>query len=230
MKKVFITRTLSEDSPFRKMLKAAGCLVVGQSLLRFEPLSFSVVPPCDWLFFYSPRAVSFFAAGLATAGLAWPAAPRVAALGPGTALALEAEGKKTDFTGDGDPERVAERFRPLCQGETVLFPRAKNSRHSVRRRLGEDIDALDLLVYENQPGDNIPGEDYDIWVFTSPMNVQAFFSAPARLAPRRAVAIGASTAEALRRHGVREALLPKRPSEEALARRVLELLNQEKKP
>jgi len=57
----------------------------------------------------------------------------------------------------------------------VLFPHAKNSRHSIRKIIENEITAIDIVVYENRKITDFPPSDVAVLVFTSPMNVEAYF-------------------------------------------------------
>ncbi len=216
---VFISRELSADSAFRQILQAAGWQLTGFSLIEFEAVPFAELPEADWLFFYSPRAVRFFRKGIEL-----PARPayRIAAVGPGTARALAQAGIPVDFAGTGVPEETAAAFARTAEGQRVVFPQARNSRQSVQRLLAGRIQAIPLVVYENFPRQEFPQPNARVLVFTSPMNVRAYCSRYPFRPGQGLVAIGQPTAEAIRAQG-REPAVADEPSEEGLARAVLNL-------
>lgn len=215
---VFISRKLSTDSVFRARLTAAGHQVTGRTLIEFEAVPFEKVPPCDWIFFYSRRAVRFFFDQLdgPLPGV------KLAALGSGTAGTLERYGHRADFTGTGQPEESARAFLSVAAGQRVLFPRARHSRQSVQQALGDAVESVDLIVYNNRPGTMIPGDSFDVLVFTSPMNARAYFDRRKRRSGQRVIAIGHTTAAALQLLDIQGVEVAPRPSEEAMARVVLE--------
>lgn len=214
---VFITREQGPASPFSRRLEAAGWRVRGQSLLQHEAVPFTDVPDCDWTFFYSPRAVRFFLEQLTDRPVV-----RWAAIGPGTAKALEARGIVPDFVGDGDPDATAAAFLPLAAGQRVLFPRARHSRQSVQRALGDEIISLDLIVYDNRPKADFEAPPCRVLVFTSPLNARAYFGRYPLREGQRVVAIGPSTAVTLSDLGVIFDAVAAEPSEEGLAAAVLQ--------
>lgn len=220
VKRVFISRALAPESPFRKGLEGAGWEVVGESLLTFEPVPFEQLPPADWIFFSSAQGVRHFF-GQLPPETALPHA--LAAMGPGTAKALQALGKPPRFTGDGDPARTAESFLRVAHGQRVLFPQAKNSRRSIQRRLEGHILALDLVVYDNRPRTDVQLPPCDVAVLTSPLNARAFLALALSTPPRAFVAIGGPTAEALHSAGAQPVFQAERPDEASLARTVLNL-------
>jgi len=218
MKKVFISRDLSEDSIFRKMLIASGFEVHGESLVKFSAVPVGALPPADWLFFYSKTGVHFFFQQISPAKIA---GSKLAAIGPGTAAALESACRPPDFTGSGDPGQTASAFLQTAKGQRVLFCRAKESRKSVQTLLGPYLAALDLVVYENTPRREFVLPDFDVLVFTSPMNVQAYFSGKRWRENQMVAAIGETTAKALAEVGAGPVLVAEDPSEEGLAAAVL---------
>ena len=212
MIRYFISRSLAADSPLRSWCRQQEIELVDQSLLKFEEVSFGKLPEAiDWIFFYSPRAVFFFWKNdpLVAAG------SRLAAIGPGTAASLTDLGKEVDFIGTGDPATTAEKFEAVATGKRVLFPRAQQSRRSIERILGDKIDALDVVVYNNEQAPVAFPNGFKILILTSPLNVEAFFSENQLLVNSRIIALGPSTAAALSDLGY-EAEQAAAPTEEAL--------------
>jgi uroporphyrinogen-III synthase len=198
-------------------LTAAGYRVTGRSLIEFEAVPFRIVPPADWIFFYSRRAVTFF-----FDQLPGPLEEvRLAALGAGTAETLRSYGYRPDFTGAGKPEAAARDFLPHATGQRVLFPRARHSVQSVQRALGDAVVGIDLVVYDNRPSSEVPSRDFDVLVFTSPMNARAFFQQRERRPGQRVIAIGRTTAAALHQLLIKEIEIAPEPSEEGMARVVI---------
>lgn len=176
--------------------------VVALSLLHFAPVSFRPPAQSDWWFFYSPRAVEFGAHRLALLSLPLP---RLAAMGPGTAAALEAHeySLKPSFIGEGSPVEVARAFGEIAAGQKVFFPRARQSRMTIQRLLQHVIQAKDAICYDNQAVVDPSLILANIFVFTSPLNVRTYLSAHPLPSDARIIAIGPSTAQALASFGVR---------------------------
>ena len=217
--KVFISRDLAEESIFRQSLKAYGCEVIGQSLIDFSPLPFDEVPKSDWLFFYSRNGVRFFFEQ-GPLGVQWP---RIAAMGAGTASALQNLGKSVDFVGSGAPEATAAAFIKIARDQSVLFVQASQSKQSVERLLAEDLKAIAFPVYNNQIKSPINIPVCDLLVFTSPMNVAAYFTHYTLAENQQVIAIGPSTAQALAQRQITPQIAPQ-PDEQHLAQAVIALL------
>jgi uroporphyrinogen-III synthase len=199
---IFISRNLKEGSPLQKWAAQTGWEVIGQSLINFATVQFE--PPnegeADWWFFYSPRAVEFAADYL----LRQSKRVKLAAMGPGTALALREHGGEftPDFVGEGSPGEVAKAFEKMASGQTVFFPRARQSRLTVQTLLQEVITVQDAICYDNVAVPVAKPIVADVYVFTSPLNVAAYLDHQALPAGKRVIAIGPSTGKALSGYGV----------------------------
>lgn len=221
MKKVFISRDLSEGSVFKEKL-SDKFHIIDRSLIEFSLFPFTTVTDTHWIFFYSKKAVHFYFKGLETYAYSMPDA-KLAALGESTALAIKAKGFEPDFTGTGEPETTAQGFEKYAANQKVLFPRAKNSRKSIQQILSGKIKEIDLIVYENKPSANFEIAYCDILVFTSPLNAETYFEKYKRLDHQLILAIGHTTAAALNKIGINDVLIASEPSEQALADLVLEI-------
>lgn len=225
----FITRDLSEAPEFRALLAATGWQVEGVSLVELSPLLFEEVPLADWIFFSSKNAVRFFfqqPENDSRGDFKSPRELRVkwAALGPATAKALAEYVDTVDFTGTGEPEGTAAAFREVCTaGSCILFPAARHSLQSVMSFLAPDFQCIPFPVYDNRPVAEPPLSEADVLVFTSPMNAQAYFSKHMLGEKQRVVAIGATTAGALRELGISEIETADTPGERGLAETVFRL-------
>ncbi|MEL6924380.1 MAG: uroporphyrinogen-III synthase, partial [Bacteroidota bacterium] len=194
-----------------------NCPLHAESLIAFEGLPFDdpfdeSLP--DWIFFYSKNAVRFFLHGLQNikSNSFLPDTIRLACIGPGTAAFAKSTLAELQlpatihFEGNGKPKASAVEFLKLAAGQTVLFPRARHSMRSVQRHLKDKIEAIDLIVYNNQFKQGIELSTSDICVFTSPLNVAAYCklldeAALSTAKKQLSVAIGQTTEKALKREG-----------------------------
>jgi hydroxymethylbilane synthase len=221
MRTVFISRAQGSDSLFRGILEAAGWQVTGKSLVQLTPLSVSNVPQADWWFFSSQNAVRLFLPGRNL-----PPLVRMGALGPSTAEEIERQtGHTPDFVGNGDPGATAKAFITVAKKQKVVFPGAVNSMQSVQSFLDGQVDGYSLHVYDNTPIDAPPDmRDMRVLVFTSPLNAVTYLSKFSLQEGQRVVAIGDSTAKALRDAGVLKVKVAEAPNEKSLAEVVLSFL------
>ncbi|PPK85993.1 uroporphyrinogen-III synthase [Neolewinella xylanilytica] len=191
---VFISRNLKADSPLLAWGRARGISVHGHSFLRFEAVAFDPPEVADWWFFYSSRAVQFAAASV-------PKNTKTAAIGSGTAQALLDRALTVDFCGAGSPAVVADDFLAVSAGRRVFFPRARQSRLSVQKKLADRATVLDAVCYDNVPVPPPGPIDADAYIFTSPLNVAAYLDHFHLRSGARVLAIGPSTGAALRERG-----------------------------
>ncbi|MEN0048532.1 MAG: uroporphyrinogen-III synthase [Bacteroidota bacterium] len=221
MKSVFITRNLTVESEFKLILEAAGFQVDGQSLIDFKAVPFREIPNTNWIFFYSKKGVRYFFEGLYKE--IDISKSRLACMGKGTKIALEESGKQADFEGKGTPEEIAADFLKLAKNQSVLFPRARNSRQSIQKILGNHIISYDLIVYINEQKTDCHMSNSNLLVFTSPLNVEAYFHQHELQPHQRIVAIGETTAKALKKLGYCETTVAGQPTEKAMASAVMQL-------
>ena len=220
MPRVFISRKLERDSAFRQLLLPYGVEIVDVSLVAFQGLPFGQLPVVDYWFFYSKNGVKFFFEQ-------YPHRknlPKIAAIGKGTAAFLEANYQlKANWIGDGHPERTAKAFAEVAQGTKVLFLQARNSKQSVQKHLLDQVLAEDLVVYDNRIKTNFDIPNVEILVFTSPMNVKAYFT-KYPYQEQAIICIGQTTAKAIQRCQIENYLVAAEPSEAAMAKACAQLL------
>jgi uroporphyrinogen III methyltransferase/synthase len=218
-RRVVVTRAREQASDLRARLEALGAEVVELPAIAVEPLPFDL-PPLDayaWIVFTSANGVAhFFARGIAAAGLDARAlaGARLAAIGPGTAAALEGRGLRADLV----PERfVAESLLdampPATHGERVLIPRAEVARDVLPAGLvaaGYDVTVLPVyrtVTAAPDPAalDAVRSGAVDAITFTSSSTVDNFCDLVGPLPdPQPLVAsIGPVTSAAAARRGLR---------------------------
>lgn len=222
-KSVFISRNLHSGSPLQSILTEARFEVFGQSLIRFSLWPFGALPECDWVFFYSRNGVRFFFEGLKRLNMALPQNVRLAAMGEGTAATLEDHAQIPDFVGSGRPDATARAFLKVAEGQKILFVRAFHSAKSVQNMLSPYINIIDLPVYKNEIKKEVDIPQTDYVVLTSSMNVDAYFHNRMDNTPTVWIAIGNPTAMRYAHWTSQEVFIPENPSEEALARLILDL-------
>jgi uroporphyrinogen-III synthase len=217
---VFISRALASNSVFQKTLKAKGIGVIGQSLIQFEALSFDFSESeTEWIFFYSKKGIEFFFDKIKDS----KKLPKIATIGPGSADFLYQNYQiKADFAGSSAPSETARDFLKVARGATVTFVRAKNSVQSIQKLTDGNLHAKDLVVYQNAPKTELEVPRSDILVFTSPLNVQAYFSKYRWQKNQQIISIGQTTAQALSEHNIQGFRVAKTSNEKSLAECCLE--------
>jgi len=218
-KSVFISRDLSPNSPFKEQLTTEGFRIMGRSLLEFKPVPFDAFPTTDWIFFYSRKAVEFFLAQMENL----PTDVKIAAYGKGTHEALSARNIQPDFTGTGVGDSTLAAFLKVAKQATVLFPQARHSRRTIERLAGDQLISFPIIVYDNFPKAEVKASASTFLVFTSPLNVSAYFEQNSLARHQKVIAIGETTAEALNNYEIADFTIARTPSEEGLATAVLKL-------
>jgi uroporphyrinogen-III synthase len=225
MTRVFISRQLPENSPFREKLASFGSFVIqDEPLIDLIPIPFSIIEPCDWIFFSSKNAVSFFFKQIKSLSIKIPTSVKWGAIGLATAKELLNYQITADFSGNGNPEDVGISFSTLVTGKKVLFPSAKNSRESIQRFIkNEALEIINLAIYDNLPKSAFEVAISDIYVFTSPLNVIAF-SKKYDLTDKNCIAIGETTAQQLKNSRALSVLTSSFTSEESIAQSIINFL------
>ncbi|MFN5090439.1 MAG: uroporphyrinogen-III synthase [Bacteroidota bacterium] len=225
MTRVFISRHLPENSSFREKLASFGSFnIQDEPLIDLMPIPFSIIEPCDWIFFSSKNAVSFFFKQIKTLSIKIPTSVKWGAIGLATAKELLTYQITADFSGNGNPEEVGISFSTLVTGKKVLFPSAKNSRESIQRFIkNEALEIINLSIYDNLPKSNFDIIPSDIYVFTSPLNVIAY-SKKHDLSDKNCIAIGETTAKQLKNSGALSIMTSPFTTEESMAQTIIDFL------
>lgn len=208
-KSIFISRSLGPNSPLRKV--AVSHSVTDLSLIKFSPLEFDD-PESDWIFFYSRNAVRYFFENKNYELYPY----QYACMSSGTADELNKYILDISFVGNGKPEEVARQFHQERKPyEKVCFIRAKNSMDSVYKLVGMEQD-FSTPVYNNIAIDVIPTVQYDILIFTSPMNADAWF-AKNKYIGQPIIVIGSTTKAAVLKYSDEACIVASEPSEVGIA-------------
>ena len=218
--KVFISREIGEHNYFRRALEQNNIEIEGRSLIRTFPIV-NVLDPfylkhINWIFFSSRNGVDYFF----KLKPVLPKNVKFGVVGRGSEDSLRKYGHLASYVGEsGDITEVAEAFAALVKGQTVLFPRAQDSLLSIQKSLAEDTKVIDLPIYETVIEENIDQTYADVLIFTSPSNVEAYFTDNLLDPGQKVIAIGNSTGKKFEEMGV-EYSLPYSPDEIGLAEAV----------
>jgi hydroxymethylbilane synthase len=116
--RIFLSREVEETSLLKKFSDSFGHTLIAKSCINITHQKFSLPDHYDWVFFTSKNAVNaFFSQHVKDVS------KKYAAVGSGTAKALQAFVKHIHFIGDGETTEVAKQFlSQLAPNEKVLFP------------------------------------------------------------------------------------------------------------
>ena len=200
--------------------------------------------------FSSPMAVRFFlesAAEIETAAAAWRAA-RIAAVGPGTASALEEAGLEpavTSSSGGGrELARILLEEEKLGPGHRVLLAQSRIARPELRSKLeAAGVAVAAIVVYDTIPVKRATIQPFLQWLaeghtpdgitFASPSALDAFLELTGKRgrelleSPRVGiVSIGATTSSAIGKEGLRVAAEAAEPTTEGLVAAIVRALKE----
>lgn len=216
-KRIHITRNLKPGDYFYRALTAIGHQVKGVSMTRYQEVPFTGIPECDWIFFSSKNCVKYFfdqKPAIAEGTL-------IGCIGGATAEALKKRGIQPDFTGESnDTVLIGKQFVEQARGKRVLFPQSTASFRTVQKQFPDQKWLTDMVVYDTIADEDAEIPESDVVVFTSPTNALVYLRRKKPSGNTRIIAIGKSTAEELRNHGLSAVEIPWNTSELALADQV----------
>lgn len=221
-KSVFMTRDAKINGYLSRAMKSHGMELYASSLIEVSQIKFNSAPVTDWVFFSSSNAVIHFF----NQHPEIPKTTQFAAIGRGTEATLREFGQHSSFTGlTHDIFETAFAFGKLAYGTTVLFPKAKRSMRSIQKQMPENTKLIDLDVYESNTREEITVPETDIIIFTSPSNVEAYYSKYKVTQNQKCIAMGLSTASKLEEYGVSNIYTPSLQDETGLAEAIFSLEN-----
>lgn len=218
--KVFITRDVSGNDLFSRVLESAGYNVHGKALIEIRGLEFDEIPDSDWIFFSSKNAVKYFFQQNPVLNK-----QKLAVIGKGTNEELRACGKRADFIGySNDTKLTGKQFSALAGGQKILFPQAKGSIKTVQDQFFGQTTVIDFHVYQTILHRDYQVPNANVLVFTSPSNVNAYLSSGNKIGVKQnVVAMGHATGKALEKRGVDRFVFPDGFTPVCLARAVMSL-------
>lgn len=168
-KTIFISKNHSELEKLSKFASTNGFELFSHSFLKFSEISFSITYPYDVIFFGSPRAVMFFKAQYEI-----PKDKLIACVGGKTESLLKSLGCHVAFSGSnlGNIVEVAEKFQDWLGEKSVLFPVSNKSLGTISDKIPSKQKQVVTCYETHLHSKSI--ESCDIYVFTSPSNVEGF--------------------------------------------------------
>lgn len=166
----FITRSLSSTSAFQK-LREKGHQVTDKSLVQINFLDFTTAKESDWIFFYSSNGIkAYFDKQKFDANI------KYGVMGSGSAQTFETlTGHTPLFIGNGNPKNSANFFLKEYTDATICFAKATTSLDHVEQLISDKIKCQNVIVYSNTKKAVANFPSFDVLIFTSPLNVEAYF-------------------------------------------------------
>lgn len=212
-KSIFISRTLTSDSPFITLKQNEDCKVIDQSLIKITQIRYSYTPQTSWIFFTSKNAIDYFFAQNPNV----PEHVKYGVIGNSSANHLKNHHVSADFIGKGvNLLNIAKEFREILQNDSVLFPQAIDSYQTIQKQLAFTNTCYNLYVYKTSIRTDFDLPFSDILIFTSPSNVTAYYNKYQPDSRQSVVAIGSSTKQKLNEYNVINVLTPHSFNEQGL--------------
>lgn len=227
-RRVLVTRPRDQAEALARALAARGARAVLFPTIEIRPVAdlsrldraIDTLSTYDWITFPSPNAVDVVFDRLLARKVPLPPLLRIAAVGPGTAQAIDACGARVDFIPSHFiGEQLGRELTPV-DGLRVLLPRAARGREELTLELARRGASVDeVVVYDTLPASVDPRDlvelerGVDVATFTSPSTVENFFAllgarAVAVLGGAYVACIGPVTARAARAMGLTVHLEP----------------------
>jgi hydroxymethylbilane synthase len=220
-KKVFVTRSFNEHDYLPKALGRLGFTVEGKSLIEFKQIKIKELPKTDWVFFSSKHAVRYFMNQKPEIGNV-----KFGCIGTSTSAELRAFGKRADFIGQStDTKLVGKQFSSKVGSAKVLFPIARGSMQSIQWQMVKRENVFNLEVYATLKQSVEVDESFDVLVFTSPSNVEAYFEKNKVFPAQQLIAMGESTGKALEKLKHKKYTMPVSFDDLGLVQAVLNVSN-----
>ena len=194
---IFISKDASSLEEIPLMLNSMGVQAFYKSLIRFESVPFKIELDFEVVFFPSVRSAKF----LLDSGKLNLSSYVLACNGMQTQKRLEELGYACDFVAEnaGNPEEVSKSFGSWLGQRKVLVPHSNISSLSVKKHLNNN-QLSTVEVYKTVLSASII-EPCDVYVFSSPSNIQSFFKSNTPKLGSKLIVWGNTSLKSLNEHG-----------------------------
>lgn len=249
--KVLVTRSREQASALSEALRDYGAEPIEFPVIKIAPLddyteldsALDRVESYDWILFTSANGVSSTLDRLRQMGrdVRWLKGPKIGAIGPKTAEALEAIGVRVDFVpSEFVAEAFVREFPESPAGKRILVPRAKEAREVLPEKLAEQGAQVDIVAaYQtciedldtHHIKDLLQQGEIDVITFTSSSTVRNFVELIGDIGQTeghsrtKIACIGPITAQTASEHGMTPDIVAKEYTVEALAAAIAEKLH-----
>jgi hydroxymethylbilane synthase len=190
--KIFISKTPEDSNWLQSFCDQRKWTLEAESLIDFSEIPFEVPANAEIIFFSSKNGVRYFLGQVEL-----PKGIKTACVGKETARVLRKKNIEPDFIGEnsGDPVSVGKDFLKLAGQKNVFFPTSNASLHTIANLLPESQKTV-TSIYETKIVSKKIGEA-DLYIFSSPSNVNGFFEKNTIPEKARIIAWGFVTEKAL---------------------------------
>jgi uroporphyrinogen-III synthase len=218
MAKIFISKHLTPNDEWALHLQEEGHVITGISCIETQTVLIQEVPATDWTFFSSAQGVKHFLEQHPVTS------QYIGVMGEGTQKALQTSGYQADFIGkSSDPVLVGQALKQhLKPNQKILFPASEISKRSIASQLTAQ-EIIHLPTYRTLPL-SISIDAQDIYIFTSPSNVDGFLISQ-NLPEAAYIAYGPTTGNYLKEKGVKNLSILEQVSSDLLLRTIKEKIS-----
>lgn len=170
MKTIFISKNLSDLDELGDFTTQLEFQFYCQSLIRFSPTTFELPIDFEVVFISSIRSLQF----LEESSQIDLSSCTIACVGLQTSIRIHKMGYKTSFIGSnaGNPQAISKEFYAWLGTRTVFIPHSNLSLRSIETAIPKK-QIRSVAIYKTLLN-GIKIDPKDIYVFTSPSNVDAF--------------------------------------------------------
>lgn len=198
MLRVFYSRETKPNSILSAYCAEKNIELTAQSLISFRQVTLKEeLKPFDVLFFSSPRAFDYF-----QRQVQWSENTPLACISKKTQSHIKNRGYEVDFVGSiaTQPGIVAQEFASWLGQRQVLFPVSKVSNRSVSSVLNKN-QVQEIVVYETLLHAQYFSNKFDVLIFSSPSNAQAFMEQNTPTLEQMIAVYGATTKSYVTKQG-----------------------------
>jgi uroporphyrinogen-III synthase len=195
--RVFISKNASDCESLVHFCNQNSIELIAQSLIEFEAVPFEIESNYDIAFFSSIRSGQFFFKNeLQKSNVVY------ACIGQTTNSKLKKLGIECEFVGEeaGNPQKIAEEFKSWVKNRTVIFPQSNLSLGTFSSILPEN-QVINKIVYKTNLIER-KIENCQIYIFTSPSNLDAFLTINEIADNAKIIVWGKSTENRLLKKGI----------------------------
>jgi uroporphyrinogen-III synthase len=195
--RVFISKNASDCESLVHFCNQNSIELIAQSLIEFEAVPFEIESNYDIAFFSSIRSGQFFFKNeLQKSNVVY------ACIGQTTNSKLKKLGIECEFVGEeaGNPQKIAAEFKSWVKNRTVIFPQSNLSLGTFSSILPEN-QVINKIVYKTNLIEK-KIENCQIYIFTSPSNLDAFLTINEIADYAKIIVWGKSTENRLLKKGI----------------------------
>lgn len=222
--KIFITRKLSQHSPFEKLDKDKF-QIIDRSLISFAPISFDKLPDTDCYFFYSQNGVKYLFDQIVDNQLEFLKQKKIVSIGPATANALrDYIQRMPDHIVELHIDEHEQILKSKLAKDSICFVQAQHSKQRFQNLFARS-NVISLTTYSNIISEKIDVPNCDYYLVTSSLNAEALSKHIPQIGiEAKFISIGKPTNESLKKFGIKDSYIAPEATLDSLFNTLLKLL------